>query len=80
MTPLRTVTHIDDPFDVHLLRLLALMRAALCACLSNTAVVNVGDGAKHDGVKPPTHLQERGRVGREGRGEGGRGGNGRGGE
>ena len=52
------------------------MRAALCACFSNTAVVNVGDGVKHDGVKPPTHLQERGRVGREGRGGEGRGGEG----
>lgn len=47
------------------------MRAALCACFSNTAVVNVGDGAKHDGVKPPTHLQERGRVGKGGEGRGG---------
>ena len=81
MTLLTTVTHANDPVDVHLLRLLALIGAALLACFSNTAVVYMVDATKRSGVQPLANLQAR-EVGRRGEGRGGEGrrGEGRGGE
>ena len=69
MILLTTVTHANDPVDVHLLRLLALTGAALLACFSNTAVVYMVDAIKCSGVQLLANLQAR-EVGRRGEGQG----------